>query len=38
MCRTTTAQDKRTTAALEIRKLELEIARPEWATWNSFIL
>lgn len=37
------AQDESNTAALEIRKLELEIARleqelGEWATWNPFIL
>jgi hypothetical protein len=43
MCRTTAAQDETSTAALEIRKLELEIARleqelGEWATWNPFIL
>jgi hypothetical protein len=43
MCRTTAAQDESNTAALEIRKLELEIARleqelGEWATWDPFIL
>jgi hypothetical protein len=43
MCRTTMAQDESNSAALEIRKLELEIARleqelDEWATWDPFIL
>jgi hypothetical protein len=43
MCRTTTAQEESNTAALETRKLELEIARleqelGEWSTWDPFIL